>query len=341
MFPVTMSQIFINFGINKYTLMSLSLAYVCLMKNVKRFLVAACILFSAFQLYGQYSVQHCKLILRDAERGNRRVPVEVYYPYRASDDNLNSSCGGITRFPVICFAHGYQYPADQYGNLTGLLVPEGYIMLNIATCSGLFPSHKRYADDIRFLADKLIWLGNDTTSPLYGIVDTICCLMGHSMGGGAVFHAAADNNVIDGVVALAPYDTRPSAIDASAAARAPTLIFSGTGDCITPPEKYHLPMYEKCGATNKTYILIKGGTHCGMGEYKKCFEAERLKRCDMGLTTAEQTEILARYLLPWLGFFLKGEDEQANIFNQTLMVDEQVTVLRSRPMSKDCSINLE
>lgn len=35
------------------------------------------------------------------------------------------------KFPVICFAHGYQHPGDQYGNLTEMMVPEGYIMLNL------------------------------------------------------------------------------------------------------------------------------------------------------------------------------------------------------------------
>lgn len=281
---------------------------------------------------GQYETGHTCMELRDSARGKKRVKFEVYYPVPAPAVNEAPAEINGGKFPVICFAHGYQHPGDQYGNLVGILVPAGYIVLNLTTFEGPFPSHRGYADEVRFLAAAVSGLANDTTSPLYGIADTLCILMGHSMGGGAIFHAAADNADVDAVVALTPYDIRPSAIEAASRVTVPTLIFSGTSDCITPPEKNHMPMYEVSAAEDKTYISIINGSHCGMGDSRKCFTAERIAGCRGGMNTEEQTTILARYMIPWLNFFLKGERGDGLIFNSTLATDESVTWLQSRPL---------
>ena len=282
-----------------------------------------------FNSSAQYGVGQVSMALRDPDRGNRKVTFEAFYPVRAMAVNEKSGKACDARFPVICFAHGYQHPGDKYENLTSLLVPQGYIVLSLTTAGGLFPSHKNYADDIRFLAMKAIELGLDINSPLYGIIDTLCSLMGHSMGGGAIFQAARNNPSIDAVVALAPYDTKPSA---AAEVGAPTLIFSGTNDCITPTGKHHRPMYEMSASEFKTFILIKGGTHCSMGDYSRCVKAEKISGCTPGLTTAEQTAVLARYMLPWLDFVLKGKKEQGRRFDKTITADTAVTWLRSQPL---------
>jgi len=281
---------------------------------------------------GQYSVGHISMMLRDEARSNRKVKFEAYYPVVTPVVNPASSGMTDRRFPVICFAHGYQHPGDQYGNLVEILVPAGYIMLNLTTFEGPLPSHRGYADEVRFLAASVAGLGTDPASPLYGIVDTLCCLMGHSMGGGAMFHAAADNPDVDAVIALTPYQIRPSAIEAASRVRIPTLIFSGTSDCITSPARNHLPMYERSAAKDKTYISIINGSHCGMGDSRKCFTAERLAGCKRGLNTEEQTAILARYIIPWLNCFLKGDTSGGRLFNQTLAADEAVTWMRSCPL---------
>jgi hypothetical protein len=302
------------------------------MISKKKSITAAAMMLCCLASTGQYSVGHVSIVLHDAERGNRKVTLEAYYPLLSSAQPVNGGQEGGAKFPVICFAHGYQHPGDQYGNLTAILVPEGYIMLNITTSDGLLPSHTRYADDLRFLAGAATGLGEDPSLPLFGLVDTLCCLMGHSLGGGAMFHASADNSAIDAVIALTPYDSRPSAIGAAATVKAPTLVISCTNDCITPPEKHHLPMYESSAAQDKTYIQIQRGTHCSMGESSKCIKAERLVGCESGLTTAEQTAVLSRYLVPWLDYFLKGKKEQGRAFNITLASDEAVTWLQSRPL---------
>ena len=298
----------------------------------KKSIMVAVMIFCCLASAGQYSVGRVSLMLRDEDRSNRRVTLEAFYPLTTPEDTVTGEEGCNEKFPVICFAHGYQHPGDGYGNLTGMVVPEGYIMLSLTTSEGAFPSHQRYADDIRFLAGKAAGLGEDPSSPLFGIVDTVCSLMGHSMGGGAMFHAAAGNSIIDAVIALTPFDTKPSAISAAATVKAPTLVISASNDCITSPAKHHLPMYESSAANDKTYIQIIGGTHCSMGESSKCIKAERLVGCEPGLNTAEQTAVIARYLVPWLNFFLKGEVDQGLIFDAELRSDTAVTWLQSRPL---------
>lgn len=301
----------------------------------KKSILASLIITSSLVSFGQYSVGHVSIALHDEGRSNRKVTLEAYYPVLSTAQPVDGRQERGEKFPVVCFAHGYQHPGDQYGNLTAMLVPEGYIMLCLTTSEGLLPSHRNYAADVRFLSDAATRLGNDSLSPLYGMVDTLCLLMGHSMGGGAMFHAAAENSTVDAVIALTPYDTRPSAIEAASRVRVPTLVISGTNDCITPPEKHHLTMYESSAARDKTYIQIIGGTHCSMGESSKCIKAEKLVGCEPGLTSAEQTAVLARYIVPWLDFFLKGDRDQGCAFNMTLTSDETVTWLQSRPLVSD------
>ncbi len=281
---------------------------------------------------GQYEIGSSSIELRDPARGNRRVTADLWYPVVPPDQSVTAGATLPQKFPVICFAHGYQHPGDRYGNLVGMIVPAGYIMISLTTFEGPFPSHRGYAEEVRFLSGAVSGMGSDTLSPLYGIADTLVCLMGHSMGGGASFIAAAGNSDVDALVALTPYEIRPSAIEAAGMVSVPTLIFSGTADCITPPEKNHLPMYERSVAEDKTYISIINGSHCGMGALRKCFTAEKLAGCKGGLGTEEQTAILSRYVIPWLDCFLKGEKEQGAVFNRTLVSDEGVTWLRSRPL---------
>jgi len=298
------------------------------------------ILFSAVMMLGcsvavsqQYTAVHTSVVLRDSERGNRRVPVELFYPEKIMSADSCSEAND-DRFPVICFAHGYLLSGKSYQHLVDMLVPEGFIMACLSSGDGLFPSHRRFGEDLRFVSAEVGRLDADPDSPLYGRIDTLRCLMGHSMGGGAAFLAAAGNPSIHAVVALSPYDTRISAIDAASATGVPTLIVSGSKDCITPPEEHHLPMYEKSASSDKTFLLIKDGTHCNMGvSFDKCEVGERMARCEPGISGEEQLAVLARYTVPWLRYFLKGEEEQGIRFDDVLRADTTVTWRQSKPLA--------
>lgn len=304
------------------------------MISLTRHFLTAVLVFLSLLSSGQYQIGSAGIELRDPSRGNRKVTADLWYPVETKDQTVPGGEKLQERFPVICFAHGYQHPGDRYGNLVGIIVPSGYIMISLTTFEGPFPSHRGYAEEVRFLVDAVASLRSDTLSPLCGIADTTICLMGHSMGGGASVIAAAGNSKVDALVALTPYEIRPSAIEAAGSVTVPTLIFSGTADCITPPEKNHLPMYERSASEDKTYISIINGSHCGMGALRKCFTAEKLAGCKGGLGTEEQTAILSRFIIPWLDFFLKGKKVQGAVFNRTLTSDTMVTWMQSRPLQE-------
>jgi hypothetical protein len=218
-----------------------------------------------------------------------------------------------------------------------MIVPKGYIMIFPASESGLFPSHKTLARDMIFALDEIIKLGSDRSFQLYGRVDTMKCLMGHSMGGGSLFLAAGMRDDIQTAIALAPYDTRPSAIEAASDVRIPTLIFAGSNDHITPPSKHQVPLFNSCASKDKTYILIKGGTHCHMGvSHPKCSTVERgSSRRDPVISESEQLAILSKYIVHWLDFYLKGDRESGSQFDKDISGDGAIEYSQSRPLIFD------
>lgn len=280
-----------------------------------------------------FTAAHIETVFSDASRGNRKVPVQIFYPERVPGTESGISSSDDNMFPVICFAHGYMLPASAYMNILEALVAEGYILVFPESASGLFPSHGEYSKDLAFVLSEIDRLAGDTSSALYGIAGTVRCLMGHSMGGGALFAAANMCTDLSAVVALAPFNTTPSAIQAASSVRVPALVFAGSNDCITPPENHQLPIYNFSAAREKTYILIKGGTHCQMGSHSQlCSFGETIALCKDGISQEEQHRILNRYLLPWLNFFLKGDTESGIEFDDRIRYDTSVEYLRSSPL---------
>jgi predicted dienelactone hydrolase len=276
-------------------------------------------------------------VLRDSLRGNRKVLVEIFYPEESGGKSIDETGSGNDRFPVICFAHAYIMPAEAYVNVQEMLVPEGMILIFPQSSRGLFPSHRRYAEDIAFALNEAQKMGEDPSSVLYGITDTVRCLIGHSLGGGAVFLAANMLSDLSAIASLTPLNTHPSAIQAAASVLVPSLVIAGSDDCITPPEKHQLPIYDFLASDEKTYILITGANHCQMAsENSACSTGERMLGCRAGISREEQHEILKRYLVPWLQFHLKGNLEAGKEFDDLLNTDKSVGFKRlHKPGSKD------
>lgn len=272
-----------------------------------------------------YNIGHSYVVLTDQLRGGRKVPVDIYYPVGQQNDNLNERQKNETRFPVVCFAHGYLMSSSAYTNIQEMLVPEGIIMIFPRTCKGLFPSHRRYAEDIAFVLNETLRLSNDSSSVLYGITGANRCLMGHSMGGGALFQAANMVSDLFAVAALSPLNARPSTLQAASLTEVPVLLITGSNDCITSLAEHQQPLYESSASGDKTSIVITGGNHCQMGsENTLCKLGEKMKGCKAGISRDEQHKILGRYLIPWLRFYLKGDVAAGALFNSTLSSDKAV-----------------
>jgi alpha-beta hydrolase superfamily lysophospholipase len=282
-----------------------------------------------------YQIGKTKITLTDTARRNRKVVVSVFYPALNGDDSLNPDNDSDLKFPVVCFSHGFVLSTGNYKNIWEMLVPEGFIVVLPETEKGFLPSHKSQAIDIGFVLEQFTGIGKeDSTSIFFNRIDTMLCVMGHSMGGGSSFVAARIYSFIDAIVTLAPYNPKPAAIEAASEIGIPSLIFSGSNDRITRPVKHQLPMYESLKSSDKTYIIIKGGSHCQMADtHSLCRLAELMKFSCPQIRKPEQHEILARYIVPWLKFFLRKEKEAGVLFDSILLSDNDVECKQSKTLS--------
>lgn len=165
------------------------------------------------KLFAQYPVGNRTVTFTDPDRGGRSVETVFYYPAVAAGSNQTFTTGD---FPLIVFGHGFSMGQDAYGNFVSALVPLGYILAFPTTEGGLSPDHGDFGDDLEFLIRKIQSEGSgNATSFLYGHVGSTSALMGHSMGGGSSFLAAANNFNITALVNFAAAETTPSAIVAA------------------------------------------------------------------------------------------------------------------------------
>jgi pimeloyl-ACP methyl ester carboxylesterase len=273
------------------------------------------------------NIGHVSVEMRDSERGNRKVPVDIYYPSEEGGYGAKVSKSPDEKYPVICFAHGYLLHADAYSNIWEALVPEKYIMIFLKTETGMFPSHEALAEDMVFALAEAGRYGRDRESMFYNLVDTMNCVMGHSMGGGASWLAAAKNPAaIKAVVPLTPLYSKALSAETESIRTMPLLVISGSKDCITSTANHSMPIFHESAGDEKTLIEIKGGSHCQVGEKMAlCEMGEALSFCGASISKAEQHAVIERYLLPWLRHHLKGDVEAGELFDQTLPDDEAVS----------------
>lgn len=274
-----------------------------------------------------YKIGHETLTIIDPSRENREIQIEIYYPVLKAGFADSSQAKNLEKFPVICFGHGFLMPVKAYQNIVNAIVPVGYILLLPKTEGGMAPSHRDMADDMLFTLETFYTLSMDTSSLFFNKADSMNCMMGHSMGGGAAILATEKSIFIRSLIVFAPLDTRPSAVRAAGGISIPVLLFDGSKDCITPPEKHQKPIFESLNSKNKTYISIMGGTHCQMAsENFLCNLAEN--RCETYSTISreEQHAIMNFYMIRWLNFILK-EDIQSGIeFDKRIDDDPSISI---------------
>jgi len=172
---------------------------------------------------------HTTITVTDSARGQRKIPVEIWYPEEIEEKD-HPPAGEGKPLTVIVFGHGYLLAPGSYRHLVDLVVPEGYVVAFPLAERGMFPSHRRLAEDLAFVAGQVASWNGEHGSLFYGRLSETVCLMGHSMGGGAAVLAAAMEPRIRGLALLAPYDTRPSAIEAACGVSCPTLVIAGSTD---------------------------------------------------------------------------------------------------------------
>lgn len=275
-------------------------------------LIACCFSISVF---AQYQIGHTTITFNDPARtggygsgggAGRQIQTEIYYPANSAGDNIAVASG---QFPVITFGHGFAMSWDAYTNIWQHYVARGFILAFPRTEGGLIPgpSHGDFGTDLRQVSDKMLALNSNGSSIFNGKVLQKAAIMGHSMGGGASFLAAATNANIETVIGLAPAETTPSAITAASNVNVPALIFSGSSDGVTPPADHHIPIYQGLTSTCKSFVSITGGAHCYYANTNfNCDFGESTSSPSISITRAEQQTATFTVLDPWLDFKLKG-----------------------------------
>jgi len=262
----------------------------------------------------------------DGARNNRTIETDIYYPALQAGTNVPVAGGANTRFPVISFGHGFVMSVDAYANVRNMLVPEGYIIALPKTESSFSPSHANFGRDLSFVIDTITKLNEINNSIFFSKVDNMNCVMGHSMGGGAAHLAAAGNTKIKAIATLAAAETNPSAIGAAGTLQIPALVFAGSNDCVTPPANHQTLIYNALNSSCKTYITIKGGSHCQMAESNfNCNFGEATCSPAPSITRAQQHTVIKSYLIPWLNYQLKKDCNAARAFDNLMKNDNAIS----------------
>lgn len=273
-------------------------------KNLLLFLIIFSPVYAFSQGVGQTSIT-----FTDAARNNRSIPCEIFYPAEVSGTDVNAMNPmslGLSDYPAISVGHGFVIGAGNYDIIANHLVPFGFVVALVNTEAGFAPNHQEFGLDLAFVTHALQQESLISTSILHNVVNQEReAIIGHSMGGGSAWLAAASDPTIDAIVGLAPAETNPSAIAAASQVTCSALVFSGSEDAVTPPSDNHLPIFEETNSFCKTYISLVGGSHCGY------IDAGTL--CDFGepfggsLARADQQDAYLTLMSLWLRSFLIGE----------------------------------
>lgn len=261
----------------------------------------------------------------DPERNNRAIPTEVFYPSLQAGTNTPVAPGV---FPVVVIGHGFLMVYSAYQYLWQALVPQGYIVALPKTEGSLSPNHLNFGLDLAFLVKHLKSESYNPSSPFYGKVAGNGAMMGHSMGGGASFLGAANNPNVEAVITFAAAETNPSAIAAAPGISAPSLVFAGQNDCVTPPAQHQIPLYNALPTGKKIMITINGGGHCYFADYNFfCSLGEGSCTPQPSITRQQQQQIVLSFLIPFLDFQLKGSYTSWQTFRNLLFESQQITFL--------------
>ncbi len=317
---------------------------------MKRNLIILTVFLICNNLFAQpFQIGHTTITFIDTNRNNRSIPTEVYYPADVAGNNVPVSTVTNDEFPLISFGHGFVMTWDAYQNIWDAVVPEGFIIAFPKTEGGIAPSHIEFGKDIAFVLSELTALGQNASSLFYNRVDTMNCVMGHSMGGGSAFLAAQYSPAVKTLACLAPAETNPSAILAAASLSIPSLIIAGGNDCVTPPPSNQIPMFDSLQSSCKTFVSINGGSHCQMANNNfLCSFGEATCTPQPTITRSQQHIVINRYLLPWLKFELKGDCLSGAQFDSIITTDTSIVFQKNcllctttSPNEHDAKFNIE
>ena len=235
----------------------------------------------------------------DPDRANRAVAVLIRFP--AASAGASTPLAGCA-FPRIAVGHGFTIPGNRYGYLATRVARLGYVMVFPRTEEGI-ANHLSFALDLNFALRAL------SADPAFAnVLADSSALIGHSMGGGAGFLAAALAPNHSALIGLAPAETNPSAITAAASITVPTLILTGSLDCVTPFAQHAQPLFAALATApaRRKQVDLVGGSHCQFSDgWFTCSIGE--SGCTAAtLTASEQQALAASEIAAFLQRFVRA-----------------------------------
>jgi dienelactone hydrolase len=274
---------------------------------------------------------HTQITYSDPARSNRAIQTEIYYPAATAGDDVPVSPG---TYPVIVFGHGFVMVWSAYQNIWESFVPAGYIVAFPRTEGNISPNHAEFGADLAFLVSKLqSESASNAASLFYNHISNRSAIMGHSMGGGSSFLAAAGNTSITTMISFAAANTNPSSISAAQQVSVPSLVIAGEFDCVAPPVQHQQIMYDSLSAACKAYVQITGGGHCFFAESNfNCSFGEGTCTPNPTITRLQQQDATQDMALLWLNYYLKDNCTDWTNFSDSLSNSPRITGQMSCPM---------
>jgi len=252
-----------------------------------------------------YQTGKTSITFTDASR-NRQIATDIYYPANLRGTNVPPATGP-ERFPVVVFGHGFTLGTSNYAKLGDTLARYGYVAAFPSTETSFSPSHDNFGKDLSFLCTALINSDTIQGSFFYQKLVHKAAVGGHSMGGGCSFLAAGTQNpLIHALFNMAAAETNPSATAAALSVNVPTLIFSGSNDCIVPPSVQQ-NMYNNLSVDCKSVVNITGATHCQIADNNfNCTFGQISSGCNSSpITVTTVYDKVTASLIPFLDYHLK------------------------------------
>ncbi|MCX8080393.1 MAG: T9SS type A sorting domain-containing protein [Bacteroidia bacterium] len=260
----------------------------------------------------------------------RQIQTEIYYPAASAGSNVPVATGS---FPVIVFGHGFVMSWDSYDNIYKELSQRGYIVALPRTEGGFSPSHSDFGKDLSLVAARMLQLNNTNTltNLFVGKLNLKSAIGGHSMGGGASFLAAENNNTITCLFNFAAAETNPKATSAAKKVTVPTLILGGKGDCVTPHATNQDLMYDSCASATKFEIILKTLTHCDFsnGNNFNCNFGQNTSGCSATLSIQNAQKRYMNFLNPFLDRLLKDNCTEGQRFMDSLNLSNTIALKKS------------
>lgn len=251
-------------------------------------------------------------------------------------------------FPCVLFSHGLMAVREQSCFITEHLASHGYIVVSPdhpSTSvrhfqpSRILESALERPRDMSMLLDWLLAQARDPSSPFFGKVrGEKVAAAGHSFGGytalalGGASVATREavkrfgrtdlppeidlgDQRVRAVIAYAPEFRRT--FDPSGIARlvAPTLVFAGTVDQVTPLEKHQAPIFEHLGGP--AYLaVIRGGTHYSFNNDELSRMIQLLVKNNPQIARAESDPMVLGVTTAFLARHLLGSEEWADLLEK-------------------------